>query len=92
MLIEDPGKRGGLAPSPSPGKVAFLSSKLRRLIDLILVAFSSCFITQGHFFGTLMLSLSETLLPGNSLFNEGVSKQGPGFRVPWPLEGFPASW
>lgn len=50
-------------PLHPAGKIVFLNSKLRRLIDLI-VAFSSCFVTQGHF-GTLMLSLSETLLPAN---------------------------
>lgn len=74
-------------------KAAFFSGKLRRLIDQILLAFSRCFVAQGHFLGTLMLSLHpEALLPGNSLFNKGVSKQGQGFSVPWPLMGFPASW
>lgn len=74
-------------------KVAFFIGELRRLIDQILLSFSSCFVTQGHFSGTPTLSLhSETLLPGNSLINKGVSQQGSEFPLPQLLMGFPASW
>lgn len=72
-------------------KVAFFSSELRRLIKFF-QHFADALSHRVTSLALFMLSLPETLLPGNSLFNKGVSKQGPGFPVSWPLTGFPVSW